>query len=145
MVPLDPARLPPALARFLALWEAKRGDRRMPRRADFSHEELGPWMGVLHLMAVEGADARFLVFGSKSARYYRGEMTGKLLSQFQPEALADAALADHRLLMQAGGIPLSKVVTGPFGDRELHWTRLALPLSEDGTTIDRYFVVLEFD
>jgi len=145
MEPADPARLPLALARFLALWESKRGDRRMPRRGDFSHEDLMPWMGVLNLMAVEGDDARFVIFAGESARRYGKEMTGKRLSQFEPRSLADAALADHRAFMAAGGIAMSKVVTGPFDNRELRWTRLAAPLSEDGTAIDRYFVALEFE
>lgn len=145
MEPADPARLPETLARFLALWNAKRGRRRMPRRADFMHEDLRPWLGRLNLMVVAGNDARFAVFSSESTRVYGREMTGRLLSQFEPVQLAEAALADHRAFMAGGGTAMMKRVTGPFGDREMTWFRLAAPLSDDGTTIDRYFVALHFD
>jgi hypothetical protein len=145
MEPADPARLPPSLARFLALWNEKRGQRRMPARRDFSFDDLRPWLGLLNVMAVEGDEARFLIFAETSVKHYGREMTGKLLSQFVPKALADAALADHRRFMAAGGIPMSKQVTGPFEDRVLRWTRLAVPLSDDGKTVRRYFVALNFD
>ena len=145
MQPADPTLLPPSLARFLALWNAKRGARRMPARRDFSHEELWPWMGLLNLVAVEGEDARFVVFSETSARVYGREMTGKLMSQFDPPALAAAAQEAHRDFMNGGGMAMMARVTGPFEDREMQWTRLATPLSDDGATIRRYFVALHFD
>jgi hypothetical protein len=145
MEPADPARLPEPLARFLALWNAKRGGRRMPSRADFTHDDLGPWMGRINVMVVEGDEARFAIFSGESTRIYGREMTGKLLSAFVPIEMAEAATTDHRTLMAAGGMPMMRMVTGPFGDRELSWFRLATPLSSDGTTIDRYFVALHFD
>ena len=40
---------------------------------------------------------------------------------------------------------MMRMVSGPFGDREMTWFRLATPLSRDGATIDRYFVALHFD
>lgn len=145
MQPADPSLLPPSLARFLALWEAKRGDRRMPARRDFRHEELWPWMGLLNLVRVEGEDGRFLVFSETSARVYGREMTGKTMRQFEPAPMAAAAIEAHRGLMAGGGVPMFMRVVGPFDNRELEWTRLAAPLSEDGRQIDRYFVALHFD
>lgn len=145
MQPADPSLLPPSLARFLALWEAKRGGRRMPARRDFAHAELWPWMGLLNLVRVEGDDGRFLVFSETSARAYGREMTGKTMRQFEPAPMAAAALEAHRGLMAGGGAPMFMRVTGPFDNRELEWTRLAAPLSDDGEAIDRYFVALHFD
>ncbi len=136
MQPADPSLLPPSLARFLDLWNAKRGERRMPARREFSHEDLWPWMGLLNLVQVEGEDGqdgRFLVFSETSARVYGREMTGKTMRQFAPAPMA------------GGGVPMFMCVVGPFDNRELEWTRLATPLSEDGRHIDRYFVALHFD
>lgn len=144
MHPANPAWLPPDLAEFLALWNAKRGKRRFPCRADFSMDDLKPWFGRLNVMAVEGDEARFLIFSEESVRHYGREMTGKRLSEFTPESLAQSALADHRTFMAAGGVPMTRMVEGPFGDRYLRWTRLVVPLSSDGNTIDRYFVALNF-
>ncbi len=144
MRPADPAALPGDLPRFLALWEERRGSRRLPRRQDFSFEDLAPWIGRINVMQVEGNTARFLIFCEESARRYAGEMTGKTFDAFRPESLALAAQANHEAFMAGGGIPMSSVVTGPFGDRALSWARLCVPLSTDGIEIDRYFVVLLF-
>ena len=145
MQPADPSLLPPSLARFLALWEAKRAGRPMPARRDFSHEDLWPWMGLLNLVAAEGEDGRFLVFSEMSTRVYGREMTRRTMREFAPESLAAAALDAHRKLMAGGGAPMFMRVSGPFESRELEWTRLATPLSDDGRRIDRYFVALHFD
>ncbi len=137
--------LPPSLARFLELWERKRGDRQFPSRADFTIADLRPWIGRLNLVAVEGDDGRFLVFCQESLHRYGREMTGKRMSDFDPAALAQAALADHRAFMAGSGVPMTKTVSGAFGGRVLCWTRLAVPLATDGTTIDKYFVALDFE
>lgn len=145
MEPADPAKLPPSLARFLALWEAKRGTRRMPARSDFSFEDLWPWMGYLNLVAVEGDEGRFVVFSETSTRVYGREMTGKRLSEFTPQKLADAALADHRRFMDGGGIPMSSLVEISFEHKAMRWARLVAPLSDDDWSVKRYFVALHFD
>lgn len=145
MKPALSVALPPDLVRFLELWERKRGDRPFPTRSDFTIEDLRPWIGRLNLVAVEGDDGRFLVFCQESLRRYGREMTGKRMSDFEPASLAHAAVADHRAFMAGGGVPMAKTVSGPFGGRVLHWTRLAVPLATDGTTIDKYFVALDFE
>lgn len=145
MQPAHPSLLPASLARFLALWEARRGARRMPARRDFGHEDLWPWMGLLNLVRVEDDDGRFLVFSETSARVYGREMTGRTMRQFEPASMAAAAVDAHRALMTGGGVPMFMRVAGPFENREQEWTRLATPLSEDGCQIDRYFVALHFD
>lgn len=83
MQPADPSLLPPSLARFLDLWNAKRGPRRMPARRDFSHEEPWPWMGLLNLVAVEGEEARFVAFCETSARGSGGRAPGPCAGAWQ--------------------------------------------------------------
>ena len=137
--------LPPGLARFLELWERKRGNRPFPARADFTVEDLRPWIGRLNLVAVEADDGRFLVFCQESLQRYGREMTGRRMSDFEPAELAQAAVADHRAFMAGGGRPMAKTVSGPFGGRVLGWARLAVPLATVGATIDKYFVALDFE
>lgn len=145
MQPADPARLPPSLARFLALWNEKRGQRRMPARRDFSYEDLWPWLGRLNLIAVEGDEARFVVFSEVSTRIYGREMTGKRLSEFTPKLLADAALSDHREFMAADGVPMTSHVNITYEHRDMQWTRLVVPLADDERTVKRYFVAVHVD
>lgn len=145
MKPALSVALPPSLVRFLELWEQIRGNRPFPARADFAIADLKPWIGRLNLVAVEGDDGRFLVFCQESLQRYGREMTGRRMSDFEPAALAHAAVADHRAFMAGGGLPMAKIVSDQFGGRVLRWTRLAVPLATDGTTVDKYFVALDFE
>jgi len=146
MAAVDRSLLPPDLTQFLDLWEAKRRGRAMPARADFTVEELQPWLSRLHLVRVEGengADGRYVVFSTASAERYGREMTGKLISQFEPIEMAERALADHRALLQSRA-PVFNLVNDTFGPVLMHWCRLAVPLSDDGIKIDRYLVALHY-
>lgn len=117
----------------------------MPARRDFSFEDLWPWLGQLNLIAIDGDEARFVVFSETSTRLYGREMTGRRLSEFTPKVLADAALADHREFVAAGGIPMSSHVNITYEHREMRWTRLVVPLADDERTVVRYFVALHVD
>ena len=146
MPPFDSAALPPELARFLALWERRRGTGRdMPARRDFSLEDLWPWMGYLHLVELQqdGADGRYRVFATASTERFRQEMTGRLISQYQPTDLAVRALEDHAAIVAAKA-PLSRTLHDVLGGTMMHWTRLALPLGDNGRDMDRYFVALHY-
>ncbi len=139
----DPTQLPGDLAALYALWQSKRLGRRMPARADFDLLELRPWMGRLHLVAVEGDDGRYAVFATASAERLGREMTGKRLTDYQPAQMAEQALQEHRDVLQARE-PVFREWNELYVDKPLHWWRLALPLADDGETVDRYFVGLHF-
>lgn len=150
MLAAESNKLPDDLAQLLALWQQKRGERLMPARRDFTVEEFAPWLGRLHLVRVEGdengiehSDGRYIVFATASVERYGREMTGKCLSQYAPPEMARRALADHYALLRERG-PLRSHVNDSFGPVLMHWTRLALPLSEDGQRIDRYLVGLHY-
>lgn len=72
----------PKLSALQALWEAKRGAREFPSRADFDVLELTAWMGNLTILEVVdgGADFRFRLHGTNIVNLYGHEMTGKLAS-----------------------------------------------------------------
>ncbi len=144
----DLSDLPDDLARLLALWQSKCAGRSMPARRDFTVEEFAPWLGRLHLVRVEGdaagieqSDGRYIVFATASVERYGREMTGKSLSQYEPPEMARRALDDHLALLRARR-PIINRVNDSFGPVLMHWTRLALPLSDDGQRIDRYLVGL---
>ncbi len=145
MIPADLKDLPPDLAHFRALWDSRRAGRLMPARRDFSLEDLWPWMGYLHLVELEqdGADGRYRVFATASTERFRQEMTGSLISQYQPAELAARALDDHAAIVAARA-PLARTTHDVLGGTMMHWTRLAVPLGDDGARMDRYFVALYF-
>lgn len=77
----------PLLRRLLDLWNAKRGERLMPVRADFDVFELKDWLGNLMLIEVlPGAtEFRYRLYGSVLASYYDRDLTGKLTKVLPPE------------------------------------------------------------
>ncbi|MBI1245215.1 MAG: PAS domain-containing protein [Alphaproteobacteria bacterium] len=90
MPPQPPAFLAacsPLHARLYALWEAKRGDRTMPARADFAIDELKPWLGWLVLYDVlpaalpDGHDFAYRLFGTRVVDGVPGELTAGRVSQ----------------------------------------------------------------
>jgi hypothetical protein len=146
MTARDLSLLPPDLKAFLDLWESKCRGRAMPQRSDFTVEEFTPWLGRLHLVRVEGEngeDGRYIVFATCSAERYGREMTGKLMSQFEPAEMAERAMEDHRRILNARG-PVHSEINDTFGPILMHWSRLAVPLSDDGQRIDRYLVALHY-
>jgi hypothetical protein len=78
----------PLLRRLLALWNAKRGGRAMPVRADFDVLELKDWLGNLMIIEVlPGAvEFRYRLYGSVLASYYDRDLTGKLTEVLPPES-----------------------------------------------------------
>src|SRR5262249_10216381 len=74
----------PNLLAFYALWRAKcRGDA-LPARADFTVDDLRPFIGRIAILDVidGGQDFRFRLYGTQIAEEYQGEMTGKSVGAF---------------------------------------------------------------
>ncbi len=80
---VEVSALPRARQELLALWHLKRGTRILPARQDVAFEELGPWLGQLHLIEVLDDDFLVKVFAGRSASRMGIELTGKRLSQVE--------------------------------------------------------------
>lgn len=123
-----------ALQAFAALWRRKRGDRRLPRRADFPIEELRPWLGYVNLHDVSRAPLRFRIrlAGTRLSLLYPHDPTGRHLDELVPPPLYDAVVAG--LVRATGeGVPVLDgfAIRTPSGaDYVAH--RCVLPLAEDG-------------
>jgi hypothetical protein len=141
---LELSSLPSRLRDFHALWDGKRAGRAFPARQDFAFEELGPWLGELHLIEVLPDDFRFKVFAGKSAARLGREATGRLLSEFEPRWMAEDAAKDYRQVV-AGRAPLYADRTRREMDGRVYsWRRLILPLGPD-EAIDHLFVCMDYD
>jgi hypothetical protein len=92
----------PLLRRLLDLWNAKRGDRLLPVRADFDVFELKDWLGNLMLIEVlSGAtEFRYRLYGSVLASYYDRDLTGKLTDALPPET-RDTVLREYAAVCAA--------------------------------------------
>jgi hypothetical protein len=118
-----------------SLWNAKRGTRRMPHRADFPTTDLRPWLGEMHLLEVleDGRDFRYLVYGTDIGRYHDVEMTQRLVSEW-PDEMRSAALLTYSRVTK--DLCPYLVRQNEFAQGRLHSNhRLVLPLSRAGGAV----------
>ncbi len=135
----------PKLVRAHDYWQDKRGSRAMPSRTDLHPEEMTEILGSIILLDVsyDPLDFRYALFGSEIAEQYGYDCTGQSVREIQPEgfnrliwnicedALAVAGPIVHRIAFETE-------------TRRVHFERLALPLSGDGSRIDKFFSVSEY-
>jgi len=112
----------------------------MPSRRDFTADELRPWLFDLHLVAVEPDGLRFLVFAPGPAERYGAEMTGRLVSELVPSEMAHEVEHAYRAAIATRAPVFSTQSTAAPSRRS--WSRLILPLSGDGHSVDRLFVAM---
>jgi hypothetical protein len=129
----------PELQFILDHWNAIRGERAMPSRADIVLRDLKAQLGWISLIDVlpDTDDFRYRLIGTRIIRYFRGDTTGKTVTEsfvLVPEAGA-MMLALLRSVVQ------NRLVVRSFGN--LAWMgndfedfeSLFLPFSDDGTAV----------
>ena len=120
-------------------WVRSAGSRRMPARSDldpFSVPKLLPYIGLIDV-AGGVAHASFRLAGTRLHDVYGAEITGKRLDEVFSGPAAEYWRRIHGRVVERG-LPLHGVVRGPAAGRDhivLFWLRL--PLSEDGSRVDR--------
>jgi len=135
-----PATFPGTLSALFQLWGRKRGARAMPSRRDFTVAELQPWLSDLHLVAVRPEGLRFLVFAPGPAERYGAEMTGRTVAELEPVEMALEVEHSYRAAIETRA-PVFSTQSTPGANRR-SWSRLILPLSDDGEHIDRLLVAM---
>ena len=130
------------LGALLALWDARRGTRPMPARADFTFEDLLPWVGHLALLDVVGTgeDFRYVVYGTRLVETFGFDLTGRsardAIALIGPQPLAEYQR------VAATRVPDHVSRMSPANKEHLTITKLALPLSSDGTMVDKIVSVI---
>lgn len=139
---LDPAgECPPDLARVLAYWEAKRQDRFAPRREDIDPADLVEVLPRIMLADVvpEPLDFRYRLSGTAIDDLHAVSMTGKGPRDLKPPAYGELIHA-HYCEAVSRRRPLLHLVTF-VTRRSLSYTRLLLPLSQDGASVTTLMTV----
>ncbi len=139
----DPAdTMDPRLAGLLALWHAKRGARAMPARSDFAIEDFLPWLGHLALLDVVGAgdDFRYVVYGTRLVETFGFDLTGRSARDAAAQ-IGPQPLEEYRRVY-AVRTPQHVSRMSPAHKEHLTITKLALPLSSDGASVDKIVSVI---
>jgi hypothetical protein len=119
-------------------WRAKKGSAKAPSRALILPEELVPLLPYLALFDVlDRGDFHVRLWGTGLVRAYNGDLTGKLVSECDLDAL-NAQLREQLANVARECRP--NVIRAKFvkdtDDRYLAFERIALPPSADGKTVN---------
>jgi len=134
------------LSNALAYWNRLRRDRRMPTRGDVDPVDLRALLQHVYLIDVEGPSRyRYRVIGQDIIDNLKDNATGKLVDSdlFGDGAAEILRMYDHVVL---NGVPVINRGRAFWVDNS--WRRyvsLILPLSPDGTTVDKIMGVMEFE
>jgi hypothetical protein len=129
----------PVLQRLLGDWEARRRGRLMPARADFDPVDLKYVLGNLSLIDVlyDPRRYRFRLHATIVAERMGFDLTGKEL-EAMPDRQYSAVVRRHYDSVVAARSPIAQPRDRLMTDaRVYHCEVLALPLGDDGETVDR--------
>ncbi len=131
----------PELYRLAALWHGKRRGRFMPARSDLDPIELKPWAGWLSLVRVleGGENFAFVVHGTSAAWITGLALQGQTTDALPPSARLPV-VESYRLACHLRRPLFSAMIARDDQRRRIVLERTILPLSADGTTVDRLLV-----
>jgi hypothetical protein len=144
----DPAHLDhPVLAFLKSYWEAKRGARPFPARADIKPAEMKEHLGWVILIDVLPDEFRFRTIGSRVTEYFLKDSTGKTMREaFAPlgETAVACVLAMHRQCAQERVALRVHGGADWLGQSSFDFDTLCLPLSDDGEQVNMILCGLTF-
>ena len=131
---------------FYHLWNAKRYNG-LPRRQDFSIQDLAPWFNTTVVVDVldGGADFRYRLIGTIVTDIVGRDLTGQLVSENRFGAGTDTTLARFREAVNQRA-PV-------FRDGRVYWEAfsrwqdlelIVAPLAADRRKVDKLFLVIDY-
>lgn len=135
---------PEEITALEAFWRLKRGNRTLPRRRDFSFEELRPWLGNIGIVSVEG---------TAQARRFRVALSGTRLDDYRGSSITGRYI-DDICRDRPGTLPFyERCVTNGEPVHFVHdnsrnsaiytdMAKLLLPLAENGLAVDRILLAI---
>ena len=145
-------RCRPPTAAFYRYWNAKRGTRAMPSRADLDPLEMKPWLPGVALVEVKHEPTarspytlRYRLVGTRPTTLRGREVTGRTVEEGYFGADLDAALENYRLVIEEKKVVYDWDHTPSGSGFAREGETLLLPLSSDGKTVDMVVVYQEVD
>ena len=131
----------PQLVQLYDYWDAKRSGRRWPTRCEIDPVEMRFALGNIDLVEItyEPLVFRFRISGSNIDRDEGFNMQGKTLDDY-PLPQHRAAIRQTYLVVLENGEPHYEELERIDEGRALHFGRLILPLSDDGSRIDMFLI-----
>jgi hypothetical protein len=132
----------PEISRVLAYWREKQGNRAFPSRADIDPMEFSKALPRVMMVEVsyDPLEFRYRVAGTGLFAMHGQELTGKLARELQPPEFG-ALIHRHYSEAIARRAPMLHLIELTVNYLTTSYARLVLPLSNDGTAIDRLMTV----
>ena len=137
----------PRLQRLYDYWQAQRGSRKMPARADLDAVAMSYVLGDVMLIDVTGdAPPRFRIrlHGSNLSQRAGYDLTGRVLDEL-PSSEFRAVVRDRLTEVAATGRPRRCRRDGLLDGRSYRYEAIMLPLSPDDDTVNMELVALIYD
>lgn len=137
------------IAALAAHWRRLKGQRPVPLRDDLDPaaiKELLPYVMLVDLEP-EPFRVRYRLVGTEVVTWSKFDFTGLYLDEltFADLEESDVFTAGYRS-MQASGLPhYARIRTFRLGERTLYYEAALLPLSSDGTTIDKALAIEDYE
>jgi hypothetical protein len=138
-VELDPdCKRYPDIDRILSYWRAKKGDRPFPSRADIDPMEFRRELPRVMMAEVsyDPLDFRYRVAGTGLFAMHGRELTGKRARELEPPEFG-ALIHGHYADAVERRAPVLHLIELTLDYLTTSYARIILPLSSDGTVIDR--------
>jgi hypothetical protein len=128
----------PDIDRILAYWRAKKGDRAFPSRADIDPMEFSRELPRVMMAEVsyDPLEFRYRVAGTGLFAMHGQELTGKKARDLDPPEFG-AVIHRHYAEAIERRAPILHLIELTLDYLTTSYARIILPLSSDGTVIDR--------
>lgn len=135
------------LKQLEAYWQAKKGERRAPARADLDPIDIPVLMPHLLLLDVEAGSCRirFRLMGTAVANGLGRDLTGRYLDELPLNKTQRAMYAEYLRVAETAEPACSTWEYTREDGRHVRLERLILPLSSDGVAIDMLLGGIVFD
>lgn len=132
----------PVLCDAYDYWRLRKGDRAFPSRKDIEPEDMKVYLANVMLIDVsyEPLDFVYRVFGSGIARSHGKDYTGKSVRELEPGEFSKLVWQQYLDAVNEKK-PCLQGIIFEAGAKYYKYQRLILPLSSDGSTIDKLLTV----
>ncbi len=122
----------PRLARVLAYWQAKCGDRPMPARAEIDPVELGPLLPLIYLVDIieRPPDFRYRLLGTDIVANTRTDFTGRKLSDLMEEGIQPDLARIYAEVRDRGEPAINRIPYTTSGGNRRYFDNVTLPLGD---------------
>ncbi len=137
----------PKLQQLFDYWESKRGQRKMPSRADIDPLDMSFIIGNLILVDVIAGTPlgfRIRLHGTNLTERVGYDLTGKMLAELPQVEFRDLSRLSFTKVSNTGR-PLCAVRDRVLDDRALRYETVILPLSGDDAQVDMLLCGLVYD